>query len=255
MNASSRALLVGALALAACTKTPPADPGPSVSVDNQGPVLPIDHPPIGGSGGGTGSGGGSGGSGGSGGAGGGGATGPASSLGQRLTVAQLKASLPVILGTDATGADITWKIGAANGFDTRAQALGVPDYIATVDENLEASPLYVKFMNDMARDACGRALTAEAAKAQTDRPVRRFVTTTDTVASNKAAVDANLRFLKLSFHGVKVAPGDDAPIASLRALLDDVAKGVATPPTAAAMTEGWRAVCVALLTAPEYHLY
>jgi hypothetical protein len=77
------------------------------------------------------------------------------------------------------------------------------------------------------------------------------------VASNKANVDANLRYLKLRFHGVKVADSDDVPIATLRKLFDDSVKAAAgtSTPTAAHVKEGWRTVCVALLQAPEYHLY
>jgi hypothetical protein len=56
---------------------------------------------------------------------------------------------------------------------------------------------------------------------------------------------------------VKVADTDDFGIASYRKLFDDTVKAAAgsSTPTAANVTEGWRAVCVALLTAPEYHFY
>lgn len=180
------------------------------------------------------------------------AAGPKSGGAQRLSVKQLRSSLPVLLGGE------TWKIGTANGFDTRSVTLGEPDYIVVVDENLEPSPLYVKFMQDMARDACNRAMVADVAQATMSmRSIEKFVGLTDTVASNKAGVDANLRYLRLAFHGMKVAPTDDQPIAALRTLFDDTvkaAKGAGTV-TQAHVTEGWRTVCVALLTAPEYHLY
>jgi len=77
------------------------------------------------------------------------------------------------------------------------------------------------------------------------------------VATNRAGVDQNLSFLKLRFHGIKVAAGDDAPLAPLRKLFDDAVKGAAgtATPNATHVKEGWRTVCVALLMAPEYHLY
>ena len=65
---------------------------------------------------------------------------------------------------------------------------------------------------------------------------------------NKAAVDDNLRYLKLRFFAEKVQPGDDAAIADLRALFDSAVKSAAgsQPPTQTHVKEGWRTVCVAL---------
>lgn len=244
--------LLGALLLAACVgdPVPPGGTGPSVSTTDTN-VLPFDHPPIGGVGGGWGTGGGSGGSG------GGTAAGPASGGTQRLSVAQLRQSLPVLLGKDGAGVDVTWRIGAAVGFDSRSATLGEADYLNRVDDDLEPSPLYLKFMFDMARDGCNRVITADAARGPSAKVLTRFVSATDTVASNPANVDRNLRALRLQFHGVKVADADDAGIAAYRKLFDDAVKaaaGAATP-NAGHVTEGWRAVCVGLLTAPEYHLY
>jgi hypothetical protein len=240
-------LAAAALVLvSACSTQPvqPPDQNPTLNLGNTEPVMPFDHPPLGTGGGG--------GSGGGGGAGGGSANGPLSGGTQRLSVKQLRNSLPVILGGE------TWKIGAANGFDTRSITLGEPDYISIVDENLEPSPLYLKFMTDMARDACNRAMLADVAQpTMASRSIEKFVGLTDTVATNAAGVDANLRYLRLAFHGIKVAPTDELPISSLRKLFDDAvkaAKGTGTL-TQAHVTEGWRTVCVALLTAPEYHLY
>lgn len=244
-------LFAAAVSMAACSEpsSPPAPEGPSVTVGNPGDVLPIDHPPVVATGGGAGGGGGDTG----GGAGGGGmGDGVVSAWSQRLTVRQLANSMPVALGGN------TWQVGSANGFDTRKATLGEPDYIAVVDENLEPSALYLKFMGDAARDGCTRTANADASLAQSQRTLTRFVGLGDTVASNASGVDENLRYLKLRFHGVKVQPGDDAPIAGLRALFDAAVKGAqgsAASPTQAHVKEGWRAVCVALLTAPEYHLY
>lgn len=248
--------LLGALLLAGCVEEPGGgDPRvPTVNTTDTN-VMPFDHPMVGGVGGGSGTGGG--GVGGSGGTGGGSVAGPSSSLAQRLSVGQLRSSLPVILGTDGTGASVTWRVGAAVGFDTRSATLGEADYLNRVDDDLEPSPLYVKFMFDMARDSCNRVITADAARAPSAKVLTRYVNATDTVASAKANVDRNLRSLRLAFHGVKVADTDDGGIATYRKLFDDAVKAAAGAgtPNAANVTEGWRAVCVALLTAPEYHFY
>ncbi|MFT3711418.1 MAG: hypothetical protein QM817_27610 [Archangium sp.] len=256
--------LLLALALAACTEAPPTTTtppgGPSLGVDDQGSVLPLDHPPIDGMGGGTGAGGGTGGGSATGGGTGGGTTGggtgggaaaPLSAGVQRLSVRQLAQTLPVVLGGN------TWMVGSTNGFTARSTTLGEPDYINVVDENLEASTLYQKFMGDMARDGCTRTANADGALAQNTRVLMRFVSLTDTLTSNRTGVDENLRYLKLRFHGVKVAATDTDSIADLRTVFDAAVRGAAgtQTPTAAHVKEGWRAVCVSLLTAPEYHLY
>lgn len=270
----SRALTLVAVlcAFAGCDEAPTtAQPvGPQLGVEDTTPVMPLDHPPIDGIGGGTGAGGGSGGGTGAGGGTGGGTTGggtgggvtgggtggggvatPMSAGVQRLTVRQLAQSLPIVLGGN------TWMIGTTNGFNARSATLGEPDYINVVDENLEASSLYQKFMGDMARDGCTRTANADAALAQNSRVLMRFVALTDTVTSNRNGVDANLRYLKLRFHGVKVADTETAPLDGLRTVFEAAVRGAAgtNTPTAAHVKEGWRAVCVSLLTAPEYHLY
>ena len=85
----------------------------------------------------------------------------------------------------------------------------------------------------------------------------RHVATTDTLASNPKGVRDNLRYLKLRLHGVKIAAGDDASVAALGELFDRAVKAAAgnAAPTASHVAEGWRAVCVALLVAPEFHTY
>lgn len=254
--------LVSTLVMAtvtACTQQPVEPPppvvtDPSLTVTRDGPALPFDHPAIlgGGSAGGGNAGGGS--TGGSGGSGGGMVvTGPASAGSQRLSVRQLANSMPIALGGS------TWMVSSTTtGFNGRTRTLGEPDYIAIVDENLEPSALFLKFMDDAAKDGCNRALAADATAAATARVLYKSVSLTDTLATNRAGIDQNLAYLKLRFHGVKVPVTDDATLAPLRKLFDDAqkaAQGTATTATAAHVKEGWRAVCVALLMAPEYHLY
>lgn len=245
-------ILVSVFALAACTEELPPENTPSlpsVDVTDEGSVLPMDHPPIDGIGGGTGAtGGGSGGSTG----GGTGVTFPESAGTQRLSIRQLATTLPIVLGGN------TWMTNSTTqGFTSRAATLGEPDYINEVEENLEPSALFMKFMGDAARDGCTRTANADAALAANSRVLMRFVSLTDTVTSNRTAVDENLRYLKLRFHGVKVQPADTTTIEALRTVFDSAVRGAAgaNTPTAAHVKEGWRTVCVALLTAPEYHLY
>jgi hypothetical protein len=177
---------------------------------------------------------------------------------RRLSIEQLRRSLPVLMGNDASGAPITWKVGSKNGLDEHADTLGEADYVDTTEDNLEPAPLYIKFVDDAARDVCTRALDADETRSDAStRTLLRHVEPTDTVQSAGSKVDQNLRYLKLRFHGVKVADDDALRIAPLRKLLDDgvtaAAKGAS--PTASHVATGWHLVCVALITSPELHLY
>jgi hypothetical protein len=177
---------------------------------------------------------------------------------RRISVEQLRRSLPVVLGNDAQGAPITWKVGSKNGLDDNADTLGEADYVNTTEDNLEPAPLYLKFIDDAARDVCTRALAADATRTDPAlRVILRHVDKTDTVQSAATQVDQNLRYLKLRFHGVKIADTDTTSLAPLRTLFDQaVTKAAAGEmPTASQVSSGWHLVCVALLTAPEFHIY
>jgi len=111
-------------------------------------------------------------------------------------------------------------------------------------------------MDDAARDVCGKILTAEFS-AKPPKTLYRFVERGDTYEKNPTGVDANLRYLKLRYHGVRVADDDVEGIARLRSLFTrgvDAARG-SNQATEAHVREGWRLVCVALMTSAEFHIY
>jgi hypothetical protein len=230
-----RALPLFLAALAACSSAPSETSGPSLTETPETPSPPTDHPPID----------------------------PAkkpvtSAVAQRVSIAQLRGAFPVILGKDVNGKDITWMSGQAPALDKMADVLGEADYAFVTQDNRDPSALYLKFMDDAARDVCGRALLADAARpAAADRVLLRYVGPTDTVTTNAAGVDQNLAYLVLRFHGIKVKEGDTARTAPLSKLFTDsvTAAAAGKPATATEVTEGWRSVCVALITAPEFHLY
>lgn len=230
-----RALPLLFAALAACSSAPTETSGPSLIDVPGGDAPPIEHPPLEP-----------------------GKKPVTSAVSQRVSIAQLRGAFPVILGKDVNGDDITWMIGTKPALDTMADVLGEADYATVAQDNRDASALYLKFMDDAARDVCDRALVADAARPKAaSRVLLRFVEPTDTAKSNAAGVTRNLAYLELRFHGLKVKDGDDAQIAPLRTLFTDAVTAAAAgkPVTAAHVTEGWRAVCIALVTAPEFHLY
>ena len=65
------------------------------------------------------------------------------------------------------------------------------------------------------------------------------------------AIDRNLRYLKLRMLGEKVADSDTKAITDLRTVFDLAANSA----KANRARSGWRAVCVALLSSPSFHLY
>lgn len=172
----------------------------------------------------------------------------------RLSVNQLRLSFPIVAGQTPEGEGLTW-----NQLERFAPALGEPDFADVTMENLDPSPLYAKFMDDAARDVCNRILDNDPELASAPaRSLYRFVDFQDTVASNPVGVDQNLRYLKLRFHGVRVPDDETKGIAPLRALFAQgvaAAQGGAAAPSVAHVREGWRLVCVALMTAPEFHIY
>lgn len=172
---------------------------------------------------------------------------------QRLSVAQLRGTLPTAMGKDADGNDIVWMLYSYPGLEKLADVLGEADYANRTSDNLEISPLYLKFMDAAARDVCEKALGADLKKSDPKtRVLLRHVEPTDTLDSNPDGVNANLRYLKLRMHGVKIAADDAASLDQIRKLFADATAATvsSTPPL-----EGWRTVCVGLLTAPEFHLY
>lgn len=183
---------------------------------------------------------------------------PQSAGTRRLTVAQLRASVAVILGDDASGAPITWTVPVrgkqveALTEEVLGGTLGEANYVDVTFEAADPSTLYLKLMDDLARDVCAKRVAADwAIPGQGDRGLVRYASLT---ALSGAEVDANLRYLSLRYLGVKVAEGDAASIADLRALFDAV---VATAPGSDSdrARAGWQGVCIGLILDPAFHIY
>lgn len=131
---------------------------------------------------------------------------------RRLSHLQLRRSVESLMGTKwmEDGLDVLFGLGPT---------LGDPDYGEVTEENLDASPLYVKFMEDLANGVCAEA--------------------PDGMLQPRATAAENVSAIKLRLHGEYVPPGDPA-LAPLIVL---------------EQRAGMRAVCVALLGAPEFFLY
>jgi hypothetical protein len=167
---------------------------------------------------------------------------------------------PQLFGNQADGGAITWMIGNAQGLVQMSDALGNPDFVNITAEDLSANPLYLKFADDAARDVCFKGLTADQARTGSSRQLLPYVSNSDTLASNPTAVGQNLAYLKLLLHGVKVDPSDASlqPLSSLWSQVYTSASASSSNLTQGspnAVFEAWRVVCVAMVTAPEFHIY
>lgn len=161
---------------------------------------------------------------------------PSGKRARRLSVDQLRRSIPRLFG----GATWTGGPGANQELLTYlSRTLGEADYVEVTHSNGEPNPLFAKFMDDMAGQVCAKAVAADLDRPAED-PGRSVV--------RHADVDRTLRFLRLKLHGIHVPDGSTEGLAELRRLFDEVlAEGDAT--------QAWVAVCVAMVTAPELMAY
>lgn len=170
---------------------------------------------------------------------------------QRLSVDQLRRSLPMLLGrswADSRGRDY---------LDIYANSLGEADFQTINHDIREPSSLFAKTMDDMAGKVCREAVLADSTAAEAERNLVRF----------PEDIDRNLRWLKLKFHGLYVPEGCDEGISALRTLYTEVETACATgedPDKACPrswsnaykeLSPGWMAVCAALITDPEFMAY
>ena len=156
---------------------------------------------------------------------------------RRLTVDNLRKSIPLLFN------NVTWtqrvRNVEVNMFDQLSRTLGEADYLEVTVPNTEPSPLFAKFMDDMAGQVCEKAIQSDLRVAESERS---FVRSPDDV-------DENLRFIRLKFHGIYVPQSSTEGIKDLRILYDDILSDTGSPDIA------WYGVCVATITAPEFMAY
>jgi hypothetical protein len=154
---------------------------------------------------------------------------------------------------------LTWTVTTGSNrvdqFPLLAETLGKPNYIDTTLEDLNPTALFAKFLGDGARKACAdrvavdvSALTARATDPATAPPAILFgpLGLDDTPATAAIALDAQLSALLLRFHGRVLRP--EAPgFEEWRWLL------ASSHQLTGRMDTAWQAVCVALLTHPDFY--
>lgn len=160
---------------------------------------------------------------------------------RRMDIDQLDAAIRV-----ATGG-IGWDENGESQLQDLAPTLGVPDFISTTVEDLTPGLLFQKFLDDAANAVCDELIDREA-PGPAENVFLVHATVNDTFARNPAAIEDNLAYLLLRFHGRQVAPGD--PAMQRWVWLYEGAEHVSGDPSVA-----WRTVCVGLLTHPDFYTY
>ena len=153
---------------------------------------------------------------------------------RRLRVDQLRRSIPMLLD------GITWTDAAGNDqFNTMVATLGEADYDERYDDETEPSPLFAKFMDDMAGQVCSKAIARDGQ--QPDGEQRILIPYPNDILQN-------LRFLRLKLHGIHVPADSTTGLLELRGLYRAVQAETGA-------LDGWNAVCIAMITAPEFMTY
>ncbi len=164
----------------------------------------------------------------------------------RMTIEQLARSIPII--TDGIAWTEDFGAGPTDMLQVLAPTLGAPDYLRVTEENLEPTLIIAKFMQDASNRICVRWAQRDAEAA--DRSLVVHDGPWDSL--DEAHARAALRALQLRFYGRHVPPDDDAAIDDLYALFVNASS---TAPAARAARDGWLAVCIAMMTDPEFVLY
>jgi hypothetical protein len=162
-----------------------------------------------------------------------------------MTIEQLARSIPIVTG------GLRWTEDFGNGsvdmLQVLAPTLGQPDYIRITSENLEPTLIIAKFVQDAAYRICGRWVDRDRNAPLAERSLVRHE---DWSSLAEADVKANLRMLHLRFYARTI--GADTELTDLYDLFVNAST---TAPQGRGAEDGWTAVCIAMMTDPEFILY
>ena len=165
---------------------------------------------------------------------------------QRMTIDQVSATITQVTGgigwTEIQGGR------EVDLFDVFASSLGVPDYVEVTREDLSASALFHKFLDEAARHVCTELVDRETGWQPEAMHLMVHANPDDTLETAPEAIDANLRYLLLRYHGRKV--GDEGVALNAWRWLFESVTHVSGDPVI-----GWRAVCVGLISHPDFYSY
>lgn len=165
----------------------------------------------------------------------------------RMTIDQLARSIPII--TDG----IRWTEDFGNGpvdmMTILAPTMGAPDYRNITVENLEPTLIIAKFMRDASNRICTEWVARDQEQAVGERSLVRHA---EWDSLDEAEVKATIKALQFRFFARQIPADDDTPIAALYDLFRNASSTAIEGREAA---DGWTAICIALMTDPEFVLY
>jgi hypothetical protein len=165
---------------------------------------------------------------------------------RRMDIDQLDRSIRAVTG------GIGWEDGSGrNQFERYASTLGVPDYQQNTIEDRDASVIFLKFLDDAARSVCRRLMTREEEGTE-ERTFLVHATPEDVLPAGRSAIDQNLAYLLLRFHGKMIEPSSPEIERWRTAFERSSADPMGGDPSA---MRGWNAVCVALVNHPDFYTY
>jgi hypothetical protein len=147
----------------------------------------------------------------------------------------------------ATGG-IGWEVAGKSQLTELSLTLGKPDYLDQTHEDLDPSALFEKFLGDAARAVCRDVRVKDVTLAAGERALMIDASPDDTYASAPGAIESNLRTLLLRFHGRQV-PAAAPELEHWRWLYQTAELKLGKPALA------WQAVCVGLMTHPDFYTY
>jgi len=189
-------------------------------------------------------------------------------LPRRMSVDQIRAAYEGMTGFAYEGVAVVRDPASPLGYTEREDAdlldvfgnvLGRPDYAYTVKENLEPTVSFSKLVGDASRSTCGRAAQAEVVDGQAPGGQPRLLlraTATDALPGQESAIRDNIEALVLRAWGHDAEPDD---VDALLGVFEAASSGASEPggpqQGSGTVADGWRAVCIALTTDPEFYIY
>ena len=142
-------------------------------------------------------------------------------------------------------------------FVTMAATLGKPDFVQRTTEDLTPSALFQKFLGDASRQVCQKRaqLDLDAMSDPRAEPSDPQVTLWGSLSpeltprEDEAAIEGQIRALVLRFHSRVLPEGPSPRLAYWRWLFDTAMLVDGSP------VSGWRALCVGLISHPDFYSY
>lgn len=189
---------------------------------------------------------------------------------RRLSVDQLRASLLSVTGytwvgsrsvPDPSAPSGTRTVPNADMLEALAGTLGRADFLTTTSHAIDPAVTFSKLASDAARIACRQSVADDADQPDAARRrLLREVAPTVTWMADEAAIRRNVVYMARRFWGRTLA-ADSAEVTAIAMVFrtasttPEVREGSRVTRPAGSPVDGWRAVCIAMATDPQFLTY